>query len=101
MHKSDRSGDDRLASLLAAVIEQLRTELRDDLRRDLQHELQAAAAWPEWMSIETAARYLDMPVHRIRKLIVRRAIPYIQEGPGCRIFFSRHQLDGWMRSWSN
>jgi excisionase family DNA binding protein len=55
-------------------------------------------AWPEWMSVETASRYLDAPVERLRKLQARRAIPYHQEGPGCRVFFRRADLDGWMEA---
>jgi excisionase family DNA binding protein len=53
--------------------------------------------WPEWMSIATAARYLDVGVERLRKLVAGRAIPFVQEAPACRIFFSRSELDGWMR----
>jgi excisionase family DNA binding protein len=52
--------------------------------------------WPEWMSAETAARYLDITVERIRKLKERGRIPYHQEGPGCRVFFKRTDLDAWM-----
>ena len=52
--------------------------------------------WPAWMSIETAARYLDSPVQRLRKLVARREIPYSQEAPGCRVFFARADLDQWM-----
>jgi excisionase family DNA binding protein len=49
------------------------------------------------MSIETAARYLDAPVERLRKLKERRAIPFSQEAPECRVHFSRSALDEWMR----
>jgi excisionase family DNA binding protein len=52
--------------------------------------------WPEWMSVETAARYLDASEERVRKLKDRREIPHYQEGPGCRVFFRRSELDDWM-----
>jgi excisionase family DNA binding protein len=52
--------------------------------------------WPEWMSVETTARYLDVTEERIRKLKDRREIPYYQDGPGCRVFFRRAELDDWM-----
>jgi excisionase family DNA binding protein len=52
--------------------------------------------WPEWMSVETAARYLDVSPERVRKLQSRREIPFHQEGPGCRVFFRRSDLDGAM-----
>ena len=50
-------------------------------------------AWPEWMSVEKAAKYLDVSQERLRKLQARREIPFHQEAPGCRIFFRRHDLD--------
>ena len=53
-------------------------------------------AWPEWMSVETAARYLDVSEERVRKLKDRREIPHYQEAPGCRVFFRRSDLDEWM-----
>jgi hypothetical protein len=56
-----------------------------------------AEPWPEWMSAETAARYLDVSVERVRKLQGRREIPYYQEGPNCRVFFHRPELDECMR----
>jgi excisionase family DNA binding protein len=51
------------------------------------------SAWPEWMSVPTAARYLDVSEERIRKLKDRGAIPCHQEAPGCRVFFRRSDLD--------
>jgi excisionase family DNA binding protein len=56
----------------------------------------ARSAWPEWMSVETAARYLNASEERVRKLKDRREIPCYQEGPGCRVFFRRSELDEWM-----
>lgn len=58
----------------------------------------AGDGWPEWMSVETAATYLDMAEERIRKLKDRRVIPYYQDGPGCRVFLRRSELDDWMAS---
>ncbi len=59
-------------------------------------ETVTAEPWPEWMNVETAARYLDCTEERIRKLVERRQIPYYQEGPRCRVFFNRSELDQWM-----
>jgi hypothetical protein len=67
------------------------------IREAVTTSAQTVEQWPEWMSIQTAGRCLDMPVERIRKLVAARAIPYVQEAPGCRIFFSRTDLDSWMR----
>jgi excisionase family DNA binding protein len=54
--------------------------------------------WPDWMGVETTARYLDVSPERVRKLIAARRIPYSQEAPGCRVFMRRSALDGWMES---
>jgi excisionase family DNA binding protein len=81
---------------LTAIVERLRAELGDEIRAQVRAEIEAAA-WPAWMSIETAARYLDCTPERIRKLIARRSIPFSQEAPGCRIFLSKTDLDEWMR----
>lgn len=50
----------------------------------------------EWFAIESVARYLDVAPERVRKLVARRAIPYYQEGPGCRVHLRRRELDEWM-----
>jgi excisionase family DNA binding protein len=55
-------------------------------------------AWPEFMNVATAARYLDVSEERIRKLKDRRQIPYYQGGPRCRVSFRRTELDTWMAS---
>jgi excisionase family DNA binding protein len=52
--------------------------------------------WPEWMSVETAARYMDVSPERVRKLIAQRRIPFSQEAPGCRVFLRRSALDACM-----
>jgi excisionase family DNA binding protein len=63
----------------------------EHVEHKLEHE-----AWPEWLSVETAARYLDVSPERLRKLQARREIPYHQEAPGCRVLFRRRDLDEWM-----
>jgi hypothetical protein len=50
---------DTAASLVTALIEQLREELLAELR-----DQQRTKSWPEWMGVETAARYLDMLLER-------------------------------------
>jgi excisionase family DNA binding protein len=54
-------------------------------------------AWPALMSVQTASRYLDSSPERIRKLAARGQIPYVQEAKGCRLEFSRDDLDQWIR----
>jgi hypothetical protein len=72
--------------LVEAIAERAAQIVVERLDVDLQ-------AWPEWMGIETASRYLDISPERLRKLQARRQLPYHQEGPGCRVFFNRHELD--------
>ena len=72
--------------LVDVVVERVLDELRE---RD-------PGGWPQWMSADTASRYLDVSVERVRKLIARREIPFVQEAPGCRVFLGRHDLDAWM-----
>jgi excisionase family DNA binding protein len=67
--------------------------------RDALPPVDAAPAvepWPEWMNAQTASGYLDITVERLRKLKERGRIPFYQEGPGCRVFFKRTDLDAWM-----
>lgn len=59
----------------------------------LREERNDGASWPEWMSVETAARYLDASPERVRKLAARGELPFSQEAPGCRVFFRRSELD--------
>jgi excisionase family DNA binding protein len=82
-------------------------ELPDDLieeitervtRRVIETLNQDTTLGARWMSITTAAEYLDCPVERLRKLVQRRAIPFNQEAPNTRVFFDRHALDRWMES---
>jgi excisionase family DNA binding protein len=56
----------------------------------------ASEPWPEYMSVDTAGRYLDVSAERIRKLVARREIPFHQEGRGCRVLLNRRDLDAWM-----
>lgn len=60
------------------------------------HQTDPGETWPEWMAIGTAARYLDVSPHRLRKQVTQRQIPYHQEDKGCRILFRRSDLDDWM-----
>jgi excisionase family DNA binding protein len=78
------------------ALEQIKGELLEQLRAELRAE--QADGWPGWMSVETASKYLDVSPERIRKLVARGEIPYSQEGAGCRISFSRTELDEWMAS---
>jgi len=50
----------------------------------------------EYLSVKDAAAYTGCTVGRLRKLIERRRIPSHQEGPRCRVFLSKADLDTYM-----
>jgi len=78
-------------SILDAIAAAVAARALELLGAQLEQE-----AWPEWMSGEKAAKYLDVSAERLRKLQARRQIPFHQEAPGCRVFFRRRDLDDWM-----
>jgi hypothetical protein len=80
---------------LTEQLQRIKHELREELLSDL-HTHADRTAWPAHMNIDTCARYLDTTPHRIRKLVARSAIPFSQEGAGCRLSFARRDLDDWM-----
>jgi excisionase family DNA binding protein len=85
-----------IAALLHQTLETLRDEIRIAVLADLRADV--LPQWPEWLSISTAAVYLDMSEERVRKLQARGVLPYHQEGPGCRVFFKRTDLDATMEA---
>jgi excisionase family DNA binding protein len=52
----------------------------------------------EWLDSRQAAEYLGVHRDTLRKLAAERAIPTHQDGPGCKLFFRRSDLDDWRRS---
>ena len=48
-----------------------------------------------WMGAREAASYLGVSVHALHKLTAGRLIPFEQDGPGCRCWFKRSELDAW------
>lgn len=89
------SGNDE-QELRLAVPPAMLDAIADLVEERVLGRLATAEAAAEWLSIETAARYLDVSPERVRKLVARRAIPHYQEGPGCRVFLRRRELDEWM-----
>ena len=68
--------------------------LADLVAERLADRYEPPKQWPEWMSVPTAARYLDCGEHRLRKLVQRKQIPHVREGG--RVFFHRDDLNHWM-----
>lgn len=51
-----------------------------------------------WMGAREAAAYLGMHRDTLRKLAAQRAIPAHQDGPRCKLYFNRDELDDWRRA---
>jgi excisionase family DNA binding protein len=51
-----------------------------------------------WMDVAHTADYLCCSPERVRKLVERQAIPFHQDRPRGRLFFSRKELDEWLLS---
>jgi excisionase family DNA binding protein len=96
-HPIPDPGEALALTVPAALVEALAAAVSERILARL-HTTTAAESWPEWMAIETAARYLDVSPQRLRKLVAQRRIPYHQEDKGCRILFRRRDLDDWMSS---
>jgi excisionase family DNA binding protein len=74
---------DRLAVRFVALLGERRPDDAD--RRD------------EWLDSRHAADYLGVHRDTLRKLAAERAIPSEQDGPGCKLYFRRSDLDVWRR----
>jgi excisionase family DNA binding protein len=49
----------------------------------------------EWLDSRHAAEYLGVHRDTLRKLAAERSIPSEQDGPGCKLYFRRADLDTW------
>ena len=72
-----------------------------DLVADRLLASNAAAQEPQvgdWMDAHEASAYLGVHRDTLRKLAAQRSIPVHQDGPRCKLYFSRGELDDWRRS---
>lgn len=79
-----------------AALDAILVQLADLVAERLAARL--AAAKPndgEWLDTRDAAEYLGVHCDNIRRLAAERAVPSEQEGPGCKLFFRRSDLDAW------
>lgn len=81
-----------LDALLAELAERVAVAVAARLRES--HDGRAS----EWLDSRDAADYLGVHRDTLRKLATERAIPAHQEGPGCKLFFQRSDLDEWRRT---
>ena len=78
--------DDLISQLVERVATAVVERLTDDGQRD-----------DEWFDSRHAADYLGVHRDTLRKLAAERAIPSEQDGPGCKLYLRRSDLDAWRR----
>lgn len=72
---------DQLAARVAdLVVERLRTDHKSNDR---------------WLTSKEAAAHLGITLHALRHLVARRAVPFVQDAPGGKMFFRPSELDAW------
>jgi len=82
---ADPSMIDQLLRQLADLVVDRLTE-RTAVDRDRREQ---------WFDARSAAEYLGMHRDTLRKLAAQRAIPTHQDGPRCKLYFRRDELDEW------
>ncbi len=93
-------------TLAAAIIARLDDDALDALAERLAPRLEGLfgrspvpTADPDrWLTTAEAADYLGMTPNALHKLTAARALPFAQDGPGCRCYFKRSDLDRWRDS---
>lgn len=91
---SPRDGDSQ-----KALLDQLLGRLADLVADRLMERTDATTSQTdEWMDARGAAAYLAVHRDTVRKLAAQRAIPAHQDGPRCKLYFRRDELDAWRRS---
>ena len=86
---SDRTSIDQILGRLADLVVDRLMERTDAERNDHTSA---------WLDARAAAEYLGVHRDTLRKLAAQRAIPTHQDGPGCKLYFRRDELDEWRRS---
>jgi excisionase family DNA binding protein len=83
-----------------ALVDQLLGRLADLVVDRLMARTEASVNSSEgdWMDTRAAASYLGIHRDTLRKLAAARIVPVHQDGPGCKLYFRRDQLDEWRRS---
>ncbi len=83
----------------SAIVEHLVDRLAEKVAAVIAERLSAAdERIDEWFDSRNAAEYLGIHRDTLRKLAAERAIPTEQDGPGCKLYFRRSDLDAWRRS---
>jgi excisionase family DNA binding protein len=78
------------------LIDALIARLADEVAARLSQQVNAPADdSDEWFDSRHAAEYMGVHRDTLRKLAAERSIPSEQDGPGCKLYFRRSDLDAW------
>lgn len=91
---------DLAAALVASLDDPALDALADLLAPKLEQRLNREPVEDGWLDAKRAAAYVGLSVNALHKLTAERAIPFEQEGPGCKMWFKRSELDEWRRTGS-
>jgi excisionase family DNA binding protein len=84
------------SDLTIAFIKALDDDACIHLAERLRPYLRPVATPPDgWLDSEATAEYLSLPLSTLHKLTAERAIPFTQDGRGCKLYFKRSALDTW------
>jgi excisionase family DNA binding protein len=89
-------GCDSVPTLIDQILGRLADLVLDRLMQ--QSAASTDDATGGWMDTRGAAAYLGIHRDTVRKLAAQRAIPTHQDGPRCKLYFRRDELDEWRRS---
>jgi excisionase family DNA binding protein len=81
-----------VSSLIDEFIAQLAERVAARLAEETTGSSETTA---EWLDSRHAAEYLGVHRDTLRKLAAERSIPSEQDGPGCKLYFRRSDLDAW------
>lgn len=90
--QSDQPAD---TSLIDSLIAQLADQVAARLAQQFGVPSQQA---DEWLDSRHAAEYLGLHRDTLRKLAAERSISSEQDGPGCKLYFRRSDLDAWRQA---
>jgi hypothetical protein len=83
-------------ALVASLDDPALDALADLLAPKLEQRLKPATEADDgWLDAKRAAAYLGLSVNALHKLTAERAIPFEQEGSGCKLWLKRSHLDEW------
>jgi len=96
------TGSAELARAFVAVLDDAALDvLAERLAPRLANQLAPRTTFEEgWLDSKGAASYLGITVNALHKPTAARAIPFEQEGPGCKCWFKRSDLDRWRQAGS-